>query len=283
MPVQCDALTHSSRLCRGFADDDGLCHKHKNWYTDELWSRAINTYAKQWQARHPRASIKSIMYVVRRASVVLGGEQVEHYLQYVLGVRIIAQHIYTYAVDTGIFTPTLCKCLWKYSVRSKIHVLIVTYQHAPNEPIADTCLRAYDILKPYMKGKGAEFLKEFVAILASSLGATNVMFDRIFLSALPLFDLKELTLVDMNGYYKEMTERITTLKNFYELQQTLPLRTEEAMESVRMGVDVIKTLQRNEIKKSIAPFKEELMMVAWHPDRVGKILEAGGFALLDSY
>jgi hypothetical protein len=281
MPTQCDAITRSYTLCRGYAETDALCHKHRNWYKDELWSRALQLYATQWYNRRPKTSIRAIMYIVERAIHRVGAERVEYYLEYGLRGRAVALHIYSRAVDTGLLKPTIHRGLWMSAVKQKLQVLTLS-QVGREDDITEIGMRTHDVLEPYVLDASPDILIEVAAILLSTWHMNTVIFDRIFFSALPLFNLKELTFLHKNEYYSLMAKRMTYLKSLQN-QGHMPITVEQAIDSVRIGIDMIKVTQRKVIKTKIAPFKEELMMVAWHPSRVQKILEAGGYELLDSY
>ena len=283
MPTQCDAITRSYTLCRGYAETDALCHKHRNWYADELWSRALQIYATQWQNRRPKTSIRVIMYIVERAIHRVGAERVENFLEYGLRGRAVALHIYSRAVDNKLLKPTMYKALWMAAVKNKVHVLALA-QHGRDEDPTEMEMRSYQVLEPYLlhTGAGADILIEFTSVLVSTWLMSRAIFDTIFFSVLPLFNLKELAFLDKNDYYRTMAGRMAYLKSRWD-QTHVPITVDEAIKSVRMGVNEMTKLERSAMKESMAPLKEELMMVMWHPDRVQKILEAGGFELLDSY
>ena len=290
--AQCDALTRTGHLCRGYGVYDPadpskgvLCHVHSTFYDDpttlyDIIERTSTLGQTQAQRSWAATALKSRaaqnvfyrigMTALAEANILAALESDSSFEQG------RADYMYETFLRGGIFGPKDLRQVWRRAVLRQLRVLQFCAQETRIPPYYPTLLK--DLLIPFFEGADAEYTITYLLTAMAmrpfrgdrvSFDTSGIMWHEVLNAACRCVDMREFISVDLDDY----------LDIFVRLQAKLhsdsPLVYPPIKENVRELLKEHIDAAKRRIAAALDPLKEELMAVCWSPARVAAALEAG--------
>lgn len=269
---QCLAFTKDHRRCRLQRDEGSkTCPYHTQYFST-------------WLETHPgfqRSS--SSRRLIEEYEFTISNRNIEIPELYIEAIDINYSEYYAYLIDqTGYSAAINTRCL-KYCVSSLAWPMIIAENLTTTKQMFNSLAPLFtdvestmvcftrlwkeivETFRFYEKEESA-YMKRFRQVFYSPIWRP-IMFNRdLWYTIQTIWEANQAREVNMMG----------------RMNPHLRFKEEWSRERFQDMLYEVMSYHQKRVKDRIQPFKEELIAAAWHPRRVEKWLEMGGFELLDS-
>lgn len=284
MPQACEAFTQKFRPCRAYADEDGLCSKHKYWYQNMKWFDFLEKHIE------PYTSAAKLLWAKRVLRSKHATGNIDAIEARVLGLcdhmrtttsarkRARLSQFYELLAETGRIRPLLIPSIWRKNVTAHIGIAVDNVIAGTREALVrDIVYRT--IFKTWIAG-------DSVAVVISALLGLLVNFTetldndpapiiRTYQYIIDCMDLNEIAYIDMDSRYEIVEKGIKDLFERVTPVDQEDRRTYDVLHEICAIIDNRRRELRDTLKADRLPLKEDIMAAAWHPDRMAAYLAQG--------
>ena len=271
--TRCLAFTKDHRRCRLQREDESkTCPYHKDYF-----SRWLETHKGFHSVHSSKREIEEYKFQITNNHVHIPESYVAELGRYYRGYYLfLLKHTgYFATVNTRVLSYSVKSHSWSI-FSSKNHRAAKEYYKEllplftdPTSIFVCFCILWEEMVEMYRfyKDDGQKFMSRFRHVFFSPAWRP-ILFNR-----------------DLWYVIQSIWEDVAKKEEFQaqHINPTLRFKEEWSRERFQDMLYEFTVHHQTKLKERIQPFKEELMAAAWHPNRVEKWLEAGGFELFDSF
>jgi hypothetical protein len=289
-PRRCEAFTKSFRACRNYADHaSGLCTKHAAFYTDTWLKFLLRNYMPlTWGPTNTSSLEKARLIAGHRAIQpdLWPASRVEEMLlehsaratDTLAGLQVLA--LYEVLCLERRIRPSRLPSLWFRTVGRYTEILTHMISAGVHHERLQMHARQYYLL-PFVQSM------EDLTMYLGCLPAFLRFLPPVALQTMPvlipmLLELlhgqigTDMTFADRQGFLAETEQRWQkTAGEHPDTAGVFRAWSGEVLSMVRFFLSELYKKDKQRMRDSCERYKETLMMVAWHPDRVLRLMEAG--------